>query len=127
MELHDRFEDQIWDALYEDAPVEGMSILSFVASLGDSKDVGSMDQLKNLLVWYMAERTAREIVEGRGAKPNPSRSRTVTVKGVRLSVPEYRAFTDYINAHSVGSFNRKDVEDFLKMLDTDDFRKDWMK
>lgn len=60
--LYDRFEDEIWDAMYEDAPVEGMSILSFMASLGGSKDVGSMDQLKNLLVWYMAERTAREIV-----------------------------------------------------------------
>lgn len=60
--LHDRFEDEIWDAMYEDAPIEGMSIMSFIASLGGSKDVGNMDQLKNLLVWYMAERTAREIV-----------------------------------------------------------------
>jgi len=63
VKLHDKFEDEIWDKLYEDAENQGMSILEFVASFNGGKDVGSLSQLKNLLVWYMAEEIARELSE----------------------------------------------------------------
>ncbi len=64
VELHDRFEREIWDALYEDAQDFGYdSSMAFVATFGRSDMTNDPDQLKNLLVWYMAERVAREMEE----------------------------------------------------------------
>jgi len=56
--LYDKFEDEIWDALDEDAQSYGQTILELIASFNRAKDVGSGYQLKNLLVWYMCERIA---------------------------------------------------------------------
>jgi hypothetical protein len=61
--LHDRHEDEIWDALYEDAESFGQTIPELIASFGSAKDVGTLTQLKNLLVWYMAERVARSVAD----------------------------------------------------------------
>ncbi len=60
--LHDKHEKEIWEALEEERQEMGAkSIMEHIASFSGAKDVGSMEQFKNLLVWWMAERTAREL------------------------------------------------------------------
>lgn len=61
VKLHDKFEDEIWDKLYEDAENQDMGIMEFIASFNGGKDIGNLSQLKNLLVWFMAEETARKL------------------------------------------------------------------
>jgi len=62
--LHDKFEDEIWDKLYEDAESMGNdNIMAFIADFNGAKNVGDLTQLKNLLVWWMAEEIARELTE----------------------------------------------------------------
>jgi len=58
--LYDKFTDEIWDALYDEAEGNGQTILELIASFNGAKDVGSDDQFKNLLVWYMCERIANK-------------------------------------------------------------------
>ena len=61
--LYERYHDEIWEALYDDAQDFGHSDpLAFVASLGGSKDVATGGQFANLLVWYLAERIAHQEV-----------------------------------------------------------------
>ena len=62
--LHDEHEDEIWEWLYETAESFGQNILELIASFGGSKDVGSLTQQKNLLVWAFVESVCREMVEG---------------------------------------------------------------
>ena len=64
--FHQIFEEEIWDLLEKEREEIGAhkSILEMIASFNGAKDVGSMDQLKNLLCWYAVEHFAREIVEG---------------------------------------------------------------
>ena len=38
---------------------------------------------------------------------------SVTVKGIKMSNKEYRAFVDYLNRNRVQHFTRSDVERFL--------------
>lgn len=60
--LYDAHEDEIWEALYDDTQSFGLDHpLAFIATLGGAQHVGSQAQFANLLVWYMAERVAREI------------------------------------------------------------------
>jgi hypothetical protein len=61
--FHDLHDEEIWDMLYDDAESEGITIMELIASFGGQKDVGSMNQLKNLLCWYAVEREARAIVD----------------------------------------------------------------
>jgi len=59
--LYEEYADEIWEALYEDADSFGSdSVLALIAGFGGAKNVGSAVQFENLLVWYMAERVARE-------------------------------------------------------------------
>lgn len=58
--LYDKHEDEIWEALEEDASEMGLSHpLALVASFGGSQNVHNDAQFKNLLVWYMAERVCQ--------------------------------------------------------------------
>lgn len=60
--LYERFEGEIWEALERDAEDFGASSpLALVATFGGAGNVHGDDQLRNLLVWYMAERVAREM------------------------------------------------------------------
>ena len=59
--FHDEHENEIWNMLDEDASSYGLNIPQLIADFNGSHDVGSMDQLKNLLCWYAVERTANEI------------------------------------------------------------------
>jgi len=64
VKLYRRFEEEIWDSLFEDADAYGnVSILQFIASLNGAEDVGDETQLKNLLVWYIVEKTAYRLTE----------------------------------------------------------------
>lgn len=56
--LYSRYENEIRETLYNDAEGYGQNILEFIASFTGAKDVKGDIQLKNLLVWYMAEKTA---------------------------------------------------------------------
>ena len=63
--LYDRFADEIWDALWEDAQNFGFgynNVLQYIVDNFRNSDVSSDAEFKNLLVWYMAERTAAEIL-----------------------------------------------------------------
>lgn len=63
VKLYDKFSDEIWDALYDDAQhTRYNNILQFIVECFRDSDVASDAQFKNMLVWYMAERTARDIV-----------------------------------------------------------------
>lgn len=64
VELYNEYSEEIWDALADDAEDFGHDHpLELVATFGGAKDVYSATQFKNLLVWYMAERTARRLSE----------------------------------------------------------------
>ena len=61
-ELYDRYSEDLWDMLSEDAEAFGSDHpLELVASFGGARQVATDAQFKNLLVWYGAERVAREL------------------------------------------------------------------
>jgi hypothetical protein len=62
--LYERYEDEIWAALDDDADSMGEpSALALVATFGGARDVSTDAQFRNLLVWYMAEREARRLAD----------------------------------------------------------------
>jgi hypothetical protein len=61
--LYDKFSGEIWEALQTDADGEGKSVMEFVADIRGAEQVTSSGQLKNLLAWYMTERTAVQLIE----------------------------------------------------------------
>lgn len=61
VKFHDEFEAEIWDMLDQDADDQGITVMELIASFNGQKNVGSMDQLKNLLVWYAIEITCGDI------------------------------------------------------------------
>ena len=80
--LYDSYEDEIWEKLYEEAEGMGYSCpLEMIASFNGAKDVATDSQFKNLLVWYMAEETAREIIENNEMMTNEE-----IVKGKGLEI-----------------------------------------
>ncbi len=65
VELFDRYSDEIREALNEDAEAFGYeSPEAFVATFNRRDMLWSEDGRKNLLVWYMSERVAHDVVEG---------------------------------------------------------------
>jgi len=63
--LYDQYHDDIWEMLEEDRESFGMQTCpELIASFNGAKEVGSDMQLKNLLVWYAAERIANNITQG---------------------------------------------------------------
>ncbi len=62
--LYEKFKEEIWKELAQDAEDMGYSnIVEFIASFNGAEDVWSDYQFENLLVWYMAEKIARELTE----------------------------------------------------------------
>lgn len=62
--VYDKYEEEIWEALCEDADSLGYkNALAFIASFGGADQVSTGDTLKNMLAWYMAERTAQELAQ----------------------------------------------------------------
>jgi hypothetical protein len=61
--FHDEHENEIWDLLESMREDSGhKTILELIATFNGSKDVGSMDQFKNMLCWVVVEHFAQEIV-----------------------------------------------------------------
>ena len=63
--FHDEHEEEIWDLLHEYAEQEGLKLIDKIAQV--SKDVGSLTQLKNQLVWWAVEVRAHGICNEREA------------------------------------------------------------
>jgi len=63
-QLYQQYKEEIWDMLYLDAESFGETILQMIANFSGAKNVGSSDQLENLLVWYAAEKIAYDLTEG---------------------------------------------------------------
>jgi len=61
--LYDRFKGEIWEALLDDTEEFGYKNPFELIATFNGADVGSCEDVETLLVWYMAERTARELTE----------------------------------------------------------------
>lgn len=62
VELYDKFRDEIWKMLNEDADSFGhKNPMEFVVTFNRIDMADSEDGLKNLLVWYACERVAHEL------------------------------------------------------------------
>ena len=61
VKFHDDNEELIWDQLYEECG--DYSVIEYIATFPAIKNVGSMDQFKNLLSWYAAEWAVNQIVD----------------------------------------------------------------
>jgi len=64
--FHDEHEKEIWDLLFKYAEHEGLKLVDKLAQV--SKDVESLTQLKNELVWWAVEVRAHEICDEREAE-----------------------------------------------------------
>lgn len=61
--LHDAYEKELWDMLYEDAKEFGFdNIPAFMATWNRKDMLNDLDQIKNMIVWYFAEKIATEEV-----------------------------------------------------------------
>lgn len=57
--LYEQFEDEIWDALSDDAEEQALDYpLALIGQFSSAQNVGNDVQFRNLLVWYLAERVA---------------------------------------------------------------------
>ena len=61
--LYDKFSDEIWNLLYDDAQNMGYNnVLKFIVECFRDSDISDEVDFKNLLVWYAVERIAQNIV-----------------------------------------------------------------
>lgn len=64
VKLYEKFKEEIWDSLISDAIEYGYNnVYEFIASFKYANGVNSYEEHANLLVWYMAEKAARELIE----------------------------------------------------------------
>ena len=64
VKFHDKFEEEIWEMLYNDYIDLGCSsIPDLISTFNGSKNVETLRQFKNLLAWYAVESVARQILE----------------------------------------------------------------
>lgn len=61
--FHDEHEKEIWDIVSRFADDSGQTIMQYLAIV--AKDAGSIQQLKNSLVWIAVESVAQDIEEER--------------------------------------------------------------
>jgi uncharacterized protein YbgA (DUF1722 family) len=62
VELHDRYQEELWQMLRDDADDFGYTnVAAFLASFKRNDMTDDLDRMKNLIVWYAAERIASEI------------------------------------------------------------------
>ena len=60
--IFDKYGDEIWDWAVEDAENMGNeNVGGMISHFARSDMLGSLDQFKNLMVWYACEKIAREI------------------------------------------------------------------
>ena len=61
--LYNKFKEEIWRLLREDADAMGINIFEMLNSFRGIKDVDSAEHFENLMTWYAAERVAYNLVE----------------------------------------------------------------
>lgn len=62
VKLFDQFGDEIWEMAVDDAESMGCkNVAEMIAGFGRADMLGSLDQFKNLMVWYACEALAREL------------------------------------------------------------------
>ena len=61
--LYEKFKDDIFEMLADDADCEGVTIPELIALFNGAKDVYDSGTFENLLVWYAAERIAYSAAE----------------------------------------------------------------
>jgi len=61
--LYEKFKDEIFSMLADDAEDQGVTIPELIASFNGAKDVWDSGTFENLLVWYAAERIAYNAAE----------------------------------------------------------------
>ena len=62
VKLFDQFGDEIWEMANDDAESMGCkNVAEMIAGFGRADMLGSLDQFKNLMVWYACEALAREL------------------------------------------------------------------
>ena len=63
-ELYDQFKSEIWEALVQDSEEFGCKcVFEFMTSFREAPSVLTVESFKNLMTWYIAERTARKLVD----------------------------------------------------------------
>ncbi len=62
VELYERFNEEIWNMLCDEARDQGCTIIELIAQFNGQKNVGSDAQFKNLLVWYAIESICSELM-----------------------------------------------------------------
>ena len=65
--LYARFKQEIWAVLLEEASDLGTSPLQMIACFNRASEVETANHFENLLVWFMAEVTARDLLAERYA------------------------------------------------------------
>jgi len=65
VKFHDDHEEEIWQLLEDYADEEGLKLVDKLAQV--CKDAGSLQQLKNELVWWAVEVRAQELLASREA------------------------------------------------------------
>lgn len=59
--LHDKYESELWEMLYDDAKEFGYdNIPAFMATWVRKDMLNDLDQMKNLIVWYAVEKLSNE-------------------------------------------------------------------
>lgn len=58
--LYQKFHDEIWEMVREDAEGQGLDPLKLISEFGGAKNVVDKATFDNLLVWYAAEKIAYE-------------------------------------------------------------------
>lgn len=59
VDLHDLYQKELWDMLYDDAKEFGYdNIPAFMATWGRKDMLNDLDQVKNMIVWYAVEKIA---------------------------------------------------------------------
>ncbi len=60
--LYNRFKEEIWEMLLEDAENLGQNVFLMIGGFGGAGAVGSVEQFENLMTWYAAERIAQDVI-----------------------------------------------------------------
>lgn len=61
VQLFDRFGDEIWQMAVEEAEQMGCNVATFIGGFKRADMLDSLDQFKNLMVWFACEYCAREL------------------------------------------------------------------
>lgn len=61
--LFDRFGDELWEMLADEADSLGESVPAMIANFGRVDMADGLDRFKMLIVWFAAERIARELTD----------------------------------------------------------------